>query len=73
MGRGVFAGAVGLGLMSGSLPPIIGEMIGARIGIEGIGMGSLISCGSRASMVLSTIERPTRLLRMVFILINCNS
>jgi hypothetical protein len=77
VGRGVLAGEVGLGLLSGSLPPIIGERIGerigARIGIEGMGKGSLMSCGSRASMVLSTTERPTRFLRMVFILINCIS
>lgn len=73
MGRGVSAGAVGPGPMSGLVPPMIGEMIGARIGIEGMGKGSMISCGARATMVLSTIERPTRFLRMVFILINSDS
>jgi hypothetical protein len=47
-GGGVFAGLVVPGLVFLLLPPTRGAMIGARMGIEGTGMGSLMSCGSRA-------------------------
>jgi len=44
-GGGVFEGTVAPGLVFWLLPPAIGEMIGARIGVEGI--GCLSSFGSR--------------------------
>ena len=67
---GGFTGVVVPGLAFWLLPPTMGETTGARIGIEGRGMGSLSSCGPRAWIVLSATGRPMRVLRTTRILIN---